>query len=282
MINRALGIKSITLKKIIENKDKRPKRICFGSKHRDACKRIEIKGNKVVGTINLPFEESIKLFLENETGLKLIQRKDGKFWCPANSEAEYKKLELFFEKYKQKVFLRDTLECSVSLSEHMVDEENRTEIGELEYEAKYNESDDATNKIASIFVDFINNADIFKEASIICAVPSSNKEKLNLPQKIANIILPCLDDKVNISEYVDWKNEKPKIKELDLDEKLKALENVDLNINFDIKNKNVILIDDLYQSGYTMQYIAMKLKESGAGKIFGISIVKSRRDSDNT
>ncbi|WP_435525348.1 hypothetical protein [Chryseobacterium indoltheticum] len=94
----------------------------------------------------------------------------------------------------------------------MVDEENRTEIGELEYEAKYNESEGAIDRIAKICAQFINNAQIFEEANIICAVPSSNKGKSNLPQKIANKILSSLNNKIDISDDVEWKNEKPKIK----------------------------------------------------------------------
>lgn len=42
-----------------------------------------------------------------------------------------------------------------------------------------------------------------------------------------------------------------------------------------LERKNVILLDDLYMSGLSMQYVAMKLKEAGADRIFGLSIVKS-------
>ncbi len=43
----------------------------------------------------------------------------------------------------------------------------------------------------------------------------------------------------------------------------------------------ILLLDDLYQSGITMQYVAMKLQKAGAEKIFGLSIVKSLNDTDN-
>lgn len=46
----------------------------------------------------------------------------------------------------------------------------------------------------------------------------------------------------------------------------------------DLKNKSVLLIDDLYRSGITMQYIAMKLKEAGASRVFGIAIIKGLRN----
>lgn len=37
--------------------------------------------------------------------------------------------------------------------------------------------------------------------------------------------------------------------------------------------------DDLYMSGVSMQYVAMKLKEAGASRVLGLSIVKSRSNT---
>ena len=36
------------------------------------------------------------------------------------------------------------------------------------------------------------------------------------------------------------------------------------------------VFDDLYMSGATLQYVAMKLKEAGASRVLGITIVKSK------
>lgn len=43
----------------------------------------------------------------------------------------------------------------------------------------------------------------------------------------------------------------------------------------DLKGKNVMLVDDLYNSGLTMQYVAMRLKELGVSRVFGVTLVKS-------
>ena len=43
----------------------------------------------------------------------------------------------------------------------------------------------------------------------------------------------------------------------------------------DIKDKTVLLVDDMYYSGVTMQYIALKMKETGAKRVFGMALVKS-------
>lgn len=50
----------------------------------------------------------------------------------------------------------------------------------------------------------------------------------------------------------------------------------------DIMDKDVIIIDDLYQSGVSMWSYAKFLKSLGAKRVMGISAVKSLRDSDNT
>ncbi len=53
------------------------------------------------------------------------------------------------------------------------------------------------------------------------------------------------------------------------------------NSAFNVKDKTIILIDDKYQSGITIQYIAMKLQQAGAHEVYGLSFVKTLRDKDN-
>lgn len=39
--------------------------------------------------------------------------------------------------------------------------------------------------------------------------------------------------------------------------------------------ENLLLVDDLYKSGLTMQYVAMMLKNAGCSRVFGLTLVKS-------
>lgn len=61
------------------------------------------------------------------------------------------------------------------------------------------------------------------------------------------------------------------------DEKLDMIQSWGLTFSadLDIKDKTVLLVDDMYYSGVTMQYIAMKMKEAGAKRVFGMALVKS-------
>lgn len=235
-----------------------------------------ITHQKVIDSHNL----SPKRIFEDETGLDIYKTKAGKFWCPIKTEDDYSKALKFKEKYEETVFLRDNLDLSLSLSEHMDKEGNRTQLGELEYQAKYNNSAKARIKIANQIIEFIGNTPYYKDCQHICAVPSSKLGRINLPIKIANRI-SSNSNLIDLSSDIKWKTEKNQLKELSFEERWEELEETDLEITIDKKIKCVILIDDLYQSGTTMQFVAMKLKEYGIKKVYGLTIVKARRDSDN-
>jgi predicted amidophosphoribosyltransferase len=47
------------------------------------------------------------------------------------------------------------------------------------------------------------------------------------------------------------------------------------------KGKTVLLVDDLYQSGVSINYAAMLLLDAGAKKIFGLSCEKTCSNDDN-
>ena len=49
-----------------------------------------------------------------------------------------------------------------------------------------------------------------------------------------------------------------------------------------LQGKLIILIDDKYQSGITLQFVASRLLEKGASKVFELCAVKTWRDDDNT
>ena len=81
--------------------------------------------------------------------------------------------------------------------------------------------------------------------------------------------------------------EKPKMKQLNIEEKIATWKSIYAThnaVNIDrenIRGKNVIVIDDLYQSGVTMWSYAELLKNIGASRVYGLSCVKSMKDTDN-
>lgn len=263
-------IQPITTKRILKITNLAPRKICFSSQPNVLKKRSL---NKSIGLFSVPFSESIRPIFEIETKIKLLY--DPAFdisGLPIFNENDYAKIEEFIKKYSDIVFIRDCLDMSIALSEIYIDEEI-TELGFLGYEAKYSVNNKAVQKIYKICSEWIVKLPFYTNADYICAIPSNQKGIESLPAKIVGKFkkFPFKD----ISNAVSWINEKSGLKSTDYEMKLELLEARGLNIDVDLKGKIVILFDDLYQSGISMQFIAMKMKEAGASRIFGLSIVKS-------
>ncbi|MDI6709996.1 MAG: hypothetical protein QME76_04815 [Bacillota bacterium] len=70
-------------------------------------------------------------------------------------------------------------------------------------------------------------------------------------------------------------------KDLPLDRKLEALKGT-IEVDKDlVGGKVILLIDDLYQSGTSMNYLGMLLLEAGAKKVFGLACEKTCRNDAN-
>ena len=52
-------------------------------------------------------------------------------------------------------------------------------------------------------------------------------------------------------------------------------------LSCDIKGRNILIIDDLYQSGASVWCYAELLKSLGANTVIAIAAVKSLKDGDN-
>lgn len=256
----------------------RPRRICFATFHSNALKP-SIFG-EYVGKFKIPFKHTIYPIFYKITGIKLrYDQKYKGYWTPLTS-IKYNFVEEFVSNSGELVYLRDTLSLSLAICDCFDNEKNRTKIGELKHNAKYKNNKDALNKLATRCCELIQKLPFYNEATTVCAVPSSKNTNNNLPGDIVNIIAENTDID-DISKKVRWTKDKHSLKDVPLKNKWQALETAGLEVNADLKGKTIILLDDLYQSGITMQFVAMKLQEAGAAFIYGLAVCKSRRDSDN-
>lgn len=268
--------KKIDLEKIKEFiLDKNTKRIHFETTHSNA---LVVPAGTSKGKIKLPFSETIGAILEGKIkSLHLFQSKfeDAGYWKGFESLKEFEECALFVEKYNCIVFLRDCLDLSITLSMNFIENEH-SEIGELEYQAKFNNSKDAENDLSKILKEWLEELPYYKIADCVCAMPCSNKEVISLPRRMVD----KLESFENISENIYWESKTESLKDATtVEKKLEILEASKLKIDSNLKGKSVILIDDLYMSGISMQYVAMKLKESGASRVFGLALVKSRSNT---
>lgn len=272
--------KRITQKDVVALSAVSPRRICFASTHKEALKRSD---PPYVGKFSVPFAETFYPIFYEKTGIELFEKKEfGNFWRSIKSEKEYKKIENFIAEERNTVFLRDTLALSIALAENMKDSGVRTEIGELEYQAKYKNNRTAERQLVDICKETLKRLPFYNKASTLCAVPASDNSNNSIPRRITADVVKNMNLK-DISGGISWGNSKLSLKDVSKEQKWDILCEGKLTVqsSVNIKGKDVILLDDLYQSGITMQYVAMKLQEVGVLRIFGIALVKSRTDTDN-
>ena len=258
--------------------DENPKRINFANYHVNALRRVTGKDG-LVGRLVLPFDEPFECIAKNCLSLdKLLfsSKYANNFYRQIFTDREYTNIESFIEQHKDLVFLRDTLDLSVALSMHESEPGVRTVLGEHEYQVKYQSgTKDTSADKAALQAELqkrLEELPYFKLADYICAVPSS---KPFMRELIAGLTRFDFED---ISEKVSWQSKNGSLKDVETaDEKLDMIQSWDLTFGagLDLKDKNVLLVDDMYHSGVTMQYIAMKMKEAGAKRVFGMALVKS-------
>lgn len=117
----------------------------------------------------------------------------------------------------------------------------------------------------------LDSIPFFKDVDYICVVPSSHAFVREIVSGLKEF------DFSDISSSLSW-NKKTELKNADsLEDKLDALLDSHLVIadDVDLEGKSILLVDDLYQSGLTMQYVAMMLKNAGCSRVFGLTLVKS-------
>ena len=257
--------------------DENTKRINFASHHSNALRKSTTPA--MVGRIVLPFDDTIESIARNLMGMDrfLFPSKFGNsFYRQIYNEAEYNQILSFVEQFRDLVFLRDTLDLSVALSMHETEPGERTTLGEHEFQVKYrSDSGDAAEHLSALTAAVQQRLDelpFFKLSDYVCAIPSS---KPFVRQIIAGLEAFAFTD---ISDQISWDNKNGSLKNVETaDEKLDMIQSWGFRKaeGIDLKDKTILLLDDMYQSGVTMQYVAMRLKECGAKRVFGMAIVKS-------
>ena len=156
----------------------------------------------------------------------------------------------------------------------------KTKLGDLEYRAKHQHDKQAINTIVNIVTDEIKNSPFYKDADYICAVPAHPNKNFDLPTTIVATVSKNLH-KADITKGFIFSGKKESIKNVEFKKKWSILEQAKISYKNNLTGKTVILFDDKYQSGITMQYIAMKLYQAGAKQIYGLCFVKTMSNRDN-
>ena len=187
------------------------------------------------------------------------------------------------------VGIRDCLPISFALDFDKKDgnpELERTKIGRLREAAKpYGKTPnkghyEAAEELSENCIFFLNKVGCYDSLDAIIAVPpSSPQKKYSLPGIIAYHIAEKWG-RDDLSEAVKKVRETEEAKNVKLEKKLGNIEG-SIEVHPKVTGRKTLLIDDLYQSGITMNYVAMLLLEQGAKKVYGLACEKTCSNDDN-
>ena len=188
------------------------------------------------------------------------------------------------EKFEKNKYIKNELKKNCTNLEHIFfDEffyifEYKKIIRELILRYKFGEKPYLSNMFAGIILNNKKVETILKSYDIIVSVPMDSKKKnergYNQTELITNIILK--KGNILVENRVLYKNKYTKTQStLSLDERYENIKNAFLVKNAEkIKNKKVIVFDDIYTTGATVNEISKLLKKAGAQKILVLVIAR--------
>ena len=150
----------------------------------------------------------------------------------------------------------------------------RSPIGELVYRLKYKSDSKAIEPIVQTVKDFLSGWDI--HPNLLVPVPPSNVARRNQPvieiarrlSQITGLQLgeQCVKKVKKTSQLKDG---------ADFDEKVEVLKDA-FEISEDVAGKKILIFDDLYDSGATMNTIAEGLWKKGARSVYALTLTRTR------
>lgn len=274
-----LKMREITKQNALAVHAKTPRRKCFAD-HSGVQKR------KAKPTFSVPAEGISKIF-EAQTGLPLnYSSQMDNYWCFLSPE-QIEQVEAWERAQGKTIYLRDCLSISIALDTNLEDNTsgNYTPLGALESRAKNSRDSSAIAELSDAASSAILSLTYYKDADFVCAIPPSPGKDFDLPTEIVRQVSQKTG-KPDITSGLVFANAKSSVKSASFEEKWNVWEQTGLtyqaSVNgVDVRGKNIILIDDKYQSGMTIQFVAMKLQQAGAYHVYGLSMVKTLRDTDN-
>lgn len=273
-------MQKITKDLVLSLHSESPRRKCFSE-------NTGLQPNKKKPTFSVHIEGVKKIF-EAQTGLELRYNPDPKYrnYFRFVTQQEMIIIEKWAKSLGNIIFLRDCLSISIALDTNLQDNTSGkyTNLGHHENLAKTQQNESSIKALSEASSKIILGMPFYNNADFICAVPPPPEKEFDLPTQISSQVSQIIK-KPCITKNFIFGNNKSSVKSALHQDKWGLWDACGLTYDgkngFDLKGKSVILLDDKYQSGTTIQFVAMKLQEAGAKTILGLSMVKTLRDDDN-
>lgn len=230
--------------------------------------------------VNFPFHESIGVAFEYETGFDTREGQYG-FYRYFKNDNDIESVRNWSEQRSNYIWIRDCLDCSVALDFNLKDAGVYTEIGLAEHKAKVERDTESIELLKSSVLAACNDLSLYADADYVCAVPPAPGKQFDLPTELAQYV-GKRHPQLSFFDGLSFSTKDVSIKTVPLADKWDELSDCGLEVKGAVQGGKFVLIDDKYQSGVTAQFVASKLLESGAKAVYGLFVVKTWRDSDNS
>lgn len=157
---------------------------------------------------------------------------------------------------------------------HPMFDTRRSDLGELLYWLKYRSDASVLDEIVQVAARFYRSWN--PGATVIVPVPPSRSSR---PQQPVSMIAAALGGQLSIT--VTRAREVPELKDIyAYDDRLRALEGAHSVAVSAVRDQRVLLLDDLYRSGATMNAITAALyDQGGALDVYALAITRTRSRS---
>jgi predicted amidophosphoribosyltransferase len=207
------------------------------------------------------------------------------FFVDAEDDSLVRKIVKYCKILQGRVFIIDDLDQSFALSMHMLNQYERTELGDVVNQAKdyYNQGMNrqrkaAADTLASQMSDFISSHPLYDNAKLIAAIPPSkhNPKRFNLPLYLCQQAASSTGK--SLIEIKKLRATPPSKDYVTAQEKLNSIRGAFLADRAVCAGQPVIILDDIYQTGATMSEVAATLRRAGAKQVLGLVATKTLRD----
>lgn len=195
-------------------------------------------------------------------------------------------LRLFCRLLQKAVFIHDDLDECFALGMHSERREDGTvgkaEFGELVYRSKpYNRTTHPGSKVASRslaerLARFVKAHPTYGRADLLVPVPPSNADKdFDLPTLLVQDMSSSSGVPCRIGVVRKARQTAPMKSCVTEAEKIRNVQGAYVVSSTPIRGRSVILVDDIYQSGATLNEVARSLRKAGAAEVLGLVATKT-------
>ena len=205
------------------------------------------------------------------------------------SEAIKPLIDTELELLHNHLFIQDDLTETFALDYHTESSPNggfrRTAVGELVYAAKpYRRQVSASHRQAAMQLSaklsqFVQRHPTYIRADLVMAVPPASGKTYDLPTQLAHqiCVLTGMTDGCKLIEKV--RATQPMKDCVTIPQKIENVRGAFQVGDADLtRGRSVILLDDIYQTGFTMNEMGRVLFAAGAIEVYGLVATKTGRD----